>query len=54
MILDKVTLSDKRLCTREELPGLVRQLQPSVLVTIGAGDIDQCVLPLKEVLSKEL
>jgi len=54
MILDKVTLPDKRLCTREELPGLVRQLQPSILVTIGAGDIDQCVLPLKEALSKEL
>ena len=52
MILDKVTLTDKRICTREELPDLVRELQPALLVTIGAGDIDQCVLPLKEALSR--
>ncbi len=50
MILDKVTLKDKRICTKAELPDVVRQLHPSLLVTIGAGDIDQCVASLKEAL----
>ena len=50
MILEKVNLADKRMSKKAELPGLVRQLQPALLVTIGAGDIDQCVAPLKEAL----
>ncbi|MES2732643.1 MAG: UDP-N-acetylmuramate--L-alanine ligase, partial [Bacteroidota bacterium] len=51
MILDKVTLNDKRICTKDELPELVRQLEPELLVTIGAGDIDQCIIPLKNALT---
>jgi UDP-N-acetylmuramate--alanine ligase len=53
MILDKVTLKDKRICTKGELPELVRQLEPDLLVTIGAGDIDQCIIPLKNALNNE-
>ncbi|MBC7921646.1 MAG: UDP-N-acetylmuramate--L-alanine ligase [Ferruginibacter sp.] len=50
MVLAKVNLADKRMATKAELPALVRKLQPVLLVTIGAGDIDQCVIPLKEAL----
>jgi UDP-N-acetylmuramate--alanine ligase len=51
MILNKVTLQDKRICTKEELTDIVRTLRPPLLVTIGAGDIDQCIAPLKAALS---
>ena len=38
------------LCTKDQLPGVVRQKKPSLLVTIGAGDIDQMLPILKECL----
>lgn len=37
--------------SREELPGLLRDKHPTLLVTAGAGDIDQLVEPIKQLLT---
>ncbi len=47
MIYNKVMLNDKILCTREELLDVLRGKKPDVLITMGAGDIDEFVEPIK-------
>jgi UDP-N-acetylmuramate--alanine ligase len=51
MILDMVKLKNKTLCTLEELMDIMKTRRPEVLLTIGAGDIDQLVEPLKRYFS---
>jgi UDP-N-acetylmuramate--alanine ligase len=41
---------EKRMCTKEQLFDIVDALNPEVLLTMGAGDIDQLVKPIKEFL----
>jgi UDP-N-acetylmuramate--alanine ligase len=48
MLLDKVNLKDKVLVSGEQLLRVVRERHPELLVTMGAGDINQFVAPLKE------
>lgn len=48
MLLDKVQLTHKELCAKADLLEKMRDRHPEVLVTIGAGDIDQLVQPLKK------
>ena len=50
MILDKVTINNKKLCSKEEVLNEVRQNNMEVLLTVGAGDIDQLVEPIKNIL----
>ena len=50
MLLDKVNLKNKRLCSKAELIDAVLSNIPDVLVTMGAGDIDRLVEPLKNAL----
>jgi len=50
MIMDKMTLQNKRLCNREQLLKIVKDERPELLLTVGAGDIDQMVEPLKYIL----
>lgn len=51
-LLDKVHLSNKRVVSPEEVLNIVGEEQPELLVTVGAGDIDRLVKPLKKVLEK--
>jgi UDP-N-acetylmuramate--alanine ligase len=51
IIFDKVTISDKTLCTKKELLEILSTHKPEVLLTLGAGDIDQLVQPIKSLLS---
>ena len=51
-LLGKVKLEKKNLLTKEEVKQFVKNSSPEVLMTLGAGDIDQLVKPLKEILSK--
>ncbi|SEL33177.1 UDP-N-acetylmuramate--L-alanine ligase [Parapedobacter koreensis] len=51
MLLDKVALKDKRLATADEVKEYVRINRPGLLVTMGAGDIDLLVKPLKTILT---
>ena len=50
MLLDKITLSNKRICKKQEALDYVKKQQPQLLVTVGAGDIDTLVEPLKIIL----
>lgn len=48
IIFDKMTSINKILCSKTEAVELIKQQQPEVLLTLGAGDIDQLVGVLKE------
>jgi UDP-N-acetylmuramate--alanine ligase len=48
MLLDLVQMKEKVLIKREQLLRVVKERDPEVLVTMGAGDINQFVGPLKE------
>ncbi len=50
VVFDKVTIKDKVLCTKEELMSILEKEEPEILVTVGAGDIDVFVKPIKEML----
>ncbi|MGL4364670.1 MAG: UDP-N-acetylmuramate--L-alanine ligase [Bacteroidales bacterium] len=54
MILDKMQLSHKILCKKEDLLFLLRERNLDVLVTLGAGDIDTCVEPIKKMLKESV
>ena len=51
MILDKVTCAVKKICTKDEVLNMFKTSRPEVLLTLGAGDIDQLVIPLQKILS---
>jgi len=54
MIYKKVTLKDKYLTTKEDLPALLEKLNLDVVATMGAGDIDTLVEPLTNMLIKRI
>ncbi len=54
MLLDKIKLKDKKLCTKAELVNEVISHKPEVLVTMGAGDIDRLIEPIKNALSQKI
>jgi|TARA_R110000782_G_scaffold270436_1_gene371074 UDP-N-acetylmuramate--alanine ligase len=51
MLLEKVTIQHKKLVQKEEVLSYFKTNQPEVLVTLGAGDIDTLVQPLKTMLN---
>jgi len=48
MLFDRIRLKDKMLVSREQLLRVVREQDPELLVTMGAGDIDKFVEPIGE------
>jgi len=54
MVLSKTHIENKKLCTKEELVDVVTKDMPEVLITMGAGDIDRLVEPLKNALLKKI
>jgi len=50
MLFDKMKLKEKTICQKTELIELVGKRQLDVLITMGAGDIDTFVEPLKNKL----
>ena len=50
LIFRNVRSKTKQKCTKAELPNVVQKMKPSLLVTIGAGDIDQLLPILKSSL----
>ena len=52
IILNKIIKKEKQLVSKEDLIGTLKQLEPEVLLTIGAGDIDKLVKPIKEAFEK--
>lgn len=51
LIFRGVQSKTKKECTKDELPDVVRKMMPSLLVTIGAGDIDQLIPVLKDIVA---
>jgi len=54
IIFDKLKISNKTLCTKDELLAHLKSRKPEVLLTMGAGDIDRLVEPIKKELNKIL
>lgn len=52
-LLEKVNIKAKKLVTGDELLKAVADNKPQVLLTMGAGDIDRMVTPLRNVLSNK-
>lgn len=50
IIFDRVTIRDKKLCTKEQLPELIRDGSFDVVLMLGAGDIDRLIEPVKRIL----
>jgi UDP-N-acetylmuramate--alanine ligase len=53
MILDKVTLQSKMLMSKEGVIDELKKRNPEVVLTLGAGDIDQLVEPIKRLLEQK-
>ncbi len=49
-LLEKVGISNKRLCSKEQLISCVEAKNTEVLIMMGAGDIDRLLEPVKEKL----
>lgn len=52
MIFERVKLKERVLVTNEQLLSVVKEQDPELLVTMGAGDINQFVKPFKEWIEK--
>ena len=52
-LLKKVKLKEKQLLTKNEVLEFVSNKKPGVLLSLGAGDIDQLVNPIKNILSND-
>lgn len=50
LIFKNCSLNDKKLCNKEELLSTLDETKPELLITMGAGDIDNFVEPIKELL----
>ena len=50
LIFDQLNSANKKLCTLQQLPAIIKDTEPEVLVTLGAGDIDTCIDELKKIM----
>ncbi|WP_316804023.1 UDP-N-acetylmuramate--L-alanine ligase [Pedobacter nototheniae] len=50
-LLDKITAADKKVCTKEFVITHVKETKPELILTVGAGDIDTLIEPLKNTLN---
>jgi UDP-N-acetylmuramate--alanine ligase len=53
MLLGKVQLLNKKICSKAGLPGELKSGKPEILLTLGAGDIDQLVKPIRELFTNK-
>jgi len=51
LLLDKMTISNKRILTVSQLLDELKQNRKEVLLTMGAGDIDQLIEPIETILN---
>jgi UDP-N-acetylmuramate--alanine ligase len=50
-LLDKILLKDKEICGKDLVVERIKSKQPELLLTVGAGDIDTLIQPLKTLLT---
>jgi UDP-N-acetylmuramate--alanine ligase len=53
IIFDKIGSSNKALCKKEELLGRIDASTCDIILTLGAGDIDHLVLPIRKFLKQK-
>lgn len=53
MILSKVTIADKQVCSKEAVVAKVLQSDAMIILTLGAGDIDELVPVIKQSLENK-
>lgn len=53
IIFDKINAKQKIMMHKSELVAYMEQHTPEVLLTMGAGDIDTCIVPLKKMLENK-
>lgn len=53
VLYDRIPAEKKWLIERDELPEFIKEHDTEVLLTLGAGDIDRIVQPVKEVLQNK-
>jgi UDP-N-acetylmuramate--alanine ligase len=53
LILDRVTIADKKLCTKEELLLVMKNSTFDIVLMLGAGDIDCLIEPVKNILENK-
>lgn len=51
IIFDKVKINDKILCSNKDLMNVLKNESPEVLLTMGAGNIDEFIDPIKEMFA---
>lgn len=54
LLLNQITTPSKQLCEKSDLIATIEQLQPELLITMGAGDIDRFVSPLQKILGQHV
>ncbi len=52
-LLDKIELSDKVLLSPDDALKYIKEDRPELILTVGAGDIDRLVKPIKEILTND-
>ena len=50
VLLEKVSCKEKQICSKEELLETIRQINPELIMTMGAGDIDRFVPQIETLL----
>jgi UDP-N-acetylmuramate--alanine ligase len=50
-LLDQITIDNKSIATKENVLAMIKEKNPALLLTVGAGDIDTLVGPLKNTLN---
>jgi UDP-N-acetylmuramate--alanine ligase len=53
IIFDKVTIDNKQMVAKQDLLNVLKTKDLDLLVTIGAGDIDTLLAPIKEMLTAQ-
>ena len=51
-LLDKITSKDKLLCSKDELLNVIKRIDPEVIMTVGAGDIDRFVPQIEKMFGE--
>lgn len=51
MLLDKIANPNKRLCGKDLVVELVKNEKPELILTVGAGDIDTLITPIKNAVN---
>ncbi|KAF5279874.1 hypothetical protein FQR65_LT15171 [Abscondita terminalis] len=50
-LADKIALENKRVVSPQEVLNIIKEEKPELVVTVGAGDIDRLIKPLKAILN---